>query len=67
MLRDAAGNEMSSPWREVTALEESRYGFLIRLGGAARWLARAGFAPDALADFRALARAELGDKARLLA
>ncbi len=65
VLRDAAGNEMSSPWAEVRSLQETRSGFVLRIGQAGRWLARRAFTPEALVAFRALAREKLGDKARL--
>ncbi len=66
LLRDAAGNEMSSPWAQVKSLQETKSGFVLRIGQAGRWLAKRAFAPEALVAFRALAREKLGDKARLL-
>lgn len=65
VLRDAAGNEMSSPWVQVKSLQESKSGFVLRIGQAGRWLTKRAFAADALVAFRVLAREKLGDKARL--
>ena len=67
LLRDAAGNEMSSPWSQIKSLRETKSGFVLKIGPGARWLARRAFAPDALAAFRRLAHDKLADKARLLA
>jgi hypothetical protein len=66
VVRDAAGNEVSSLWSGVTRLEEFRTGYLVRLGAAGRWFAKRAFTPEARAALRALAREKLGDRARLL-
>ena len=66
VLRDAVGNEVSSPWAQVKRLQETKSGFVLRIGLAGRWLAKRAFAPEALVAFRALAHEKLGDRARLL-
>ena len=65
-IRDAAGNEVSSPWREIRECEERKRGLVLKIGPGARWLCKRAFAPDALAAFRKLARERLGNNARLM-
>jgi nitrate reductase NapE component len=65
VLRDAAGNSVSSPWTEVRTCRERPAGFVLTVGPGARWLPKRAFAPEVLPALRALIRERLGDKAKL--
>jgi len=65
VLRDAAGNSVSSPWTEVRTCRERPAGFVLAIGPGARWLPKRAFAPEVLPALRALIRERLGPRARL--